>query len=116
MTSAQRIEHTVEAYLSNEDSPDISNPIHSSDVAAQFGFSGALVGGVTLWGWATSTVLEALGEGWLDHGWAEFSFRQPTYPGDQPGRIFNSADFERTTLEYRLELAAAIKTHLAPVT
>ena len=40
----------------------------------------------------------------------------PTYPGDQPGRIFNSADFERTTLEYRLELAAAIKTHLAPVT
>ncbi len=83
MTSAQRIEHTVEAYLSNEDSPDISNPIHSSDVAAQFGFSGALVGGVTLWGWATSTVLEALGEGWLDHGWAEFSFRQPTYPGDQ---------------------------------
>jgi diadenosine tetraphosphate (Ap4A) HIT family hydrolase len=36
----------------------------------------------------------------------------PTYPGDPPGRIFNSADFERTTLEYRQELAAAIRTFL----
>jgi histidine triad (HIT) family protein len=36
----------------------------------------------------------------------------PTYPGDPPGRIFNSADFERTTVEYRLELAEAIKAYL----
>jgi histidine triad (HIT) family protein len=36
----------------------------------------------------------------------------PTYPGDEPGRIFNSADFERTSIEYRLELAEAIKRHL----
>lgn len=83
MSAAQRIEHSVEAYLSNEDSPDISNPIHSSEVAARYGFSDALVGGVTVWGWATPTILEALGDGWLDHGWAEFSFRQPTYPGDR---------------------------------
>ena len=39
--------------------------------------------GVTVWGWATRTILEALGDGWLSHGWAEFGFRQPTYPGDQ---------------------------------
>jgi histidine triad (HIT) family protein len=39
----------------------------------------------------------------------------PTYPGDQPGRIFNSADFERTPLEYRQELAAAIRACLPPV-
>ncbi len=83
MTTANRIEHTVESYLSNEDSADISNPIHSSEVAKQFGFAGALVGGVTVWGWATPTIIEALGEGWLDHGWAEFSFRQPAYPGDR---------------------------------
>ncbi len=83
MTTANRVEHTVEAYLSNEDSPDISNPIHSSAVAKRYGFEGALIGGVTVWGWATPTIIEALGEGWLDHGWAEFSFRQPAYPGDR---------------------------------
>ncbi|MDA0351738.1 MAG: MaoC/PaaZ C-terminal domain-containing protein [Chloroflexi bacterium] len=83
MTTARRIEHQLEAYLSNEDSADISNPIHSSEVAAKFGFRGALIGGVTVWGWATPAILEALGDGWLSRGWSEFGFRQPTYPGDQ---------------------------------
>ncbi|MBT5773287.1 MAG: MaoC family dehydratase [Dehalococcoidia bacterium] len=82
MTTTDRIEQTIEAYLSNEDSSEISNPIHSTEVAARYGFGGALVGGVTVWGWATPVILEALGEGWLEHGWCEFGFRQPTYPGD----------------------------------
>ena len=82
MTTAPEIEHQVEAYLVDEDSPDIENPIHSTEVAKQFGFSGPLVGGVTVWGWATPTIIEAVGEDWLNHGWAEFAFRQPTYPGD----------------------------------
>ena len=77
------IENTVTAYLGHEDSPDISNPIHSTEVAKAYGFPGALVGGVTVWGWATDTILEALGEQWLKIGWAEYSFRQPTIPGDQ---------------------------------
>jgi len=82
MPTTDRIEQTIEAYLSNEDSAEISNPIHSTEVAARYGFGGALVGGVTVWGWATPVILEALGEGWLEHGWCEFWFRQPTYPGD----------------------------------
>ncbi len=77
------VEQTVEAFLSNDDSPTISNPIHSTEVAQQFGFRGALVGGVTVWGWAADAILEALGESWLDRGWADFLFRQPTYPGDR---------------------------------
>ena len=76
------IENTVVAYLDNDDSPDITNPIHSTEVAMAYGFDGPLVGGVTVWGWATDTILEALGEGWLEQGWAEYSFRQPTFPGD----------------------------------
>lgn len=76
------IENTVVAYLDNEDSPDISNPIHSTEVARSYGFNGPLVGGVTVWGWATDTILAALGEGWLEDGWAEYSFRHPTFPGD----------------------------------
>jgi hypothetical protein len=77
------VEQTIEAFLPNEDSPDIGNPIHSTEVAQSFGFKGALVGGVTVWGWATDAILEALGESWLDRGWSDFMFRQPTYPGDR---------------------------------
>ena len=77
------IENSIIAYLGHEDSPDISNPIHSTEIAQAYGFKGPLVGGVTVWGWATDTILEALGEKWLDHGWAEYAFRQPTFPGDK---------------------------------
>jgi len=83
MTRAAEIEMVVDAFLDNEDSDDITNPIHSTNFARRHGFSGALVGGVTVWGWATPAILRALGDGWLDRGWAEFAFRQPTYPGDR---------------------------------
>ena len=36
----------------------------------------------------------------------------PSYPGDPPGRIFNSADVERTPLEERLQIAARIINEL----
>ena len=36
----------------------------------------------------------------------------PSYPGDTPGRIFNSADVERSPIEERLEIAAQIRAHL----
>lgn len=80
--SPKVIESMVEAYLDNEDSPEISNPIHSTEIAKAYGFDGPLVGGVTVWGWTTDVILEALGEHWLKEGWAEYSFRQPVFPGD----------------------------------
>jgi len=83
MTRAAEVEMVVDAFLDNEDSGDIINPIHSTGFAQRYGFRGALVGGVTVWGWATPAILEAIGDGWLDRGWADFAFRQPTYPGDR---------------------------------
>ncbi len=82
MMTRTTIETTVVAYLDNDDSPDITNPIHSTEVAKSYGFDGPLVGGVTVWGWATDTILSAIGEDWLEEGWAEYSFRKPTFPGD----------------------------------
>lgn len=76
------VERHFEAFLDGEDSPDISNPIHSTAVAQAFGFKAALVGGVTVWGWCARAILEALGERWLEDGWADAHFRQPVYPGD----------------------------------
>jgi len=77
------VEQTINAFLSNDDSPDIRNPIHSTEIAKKYGFKGALVGGVTVYGWAIPAILEALGDSWLDRGWVDVFFRQPTYPGDQ---------------------------------
>lgn len=75
-------QRTLSAYLSNEDSPDIINPIHSTVGGTKYGFSGALVGGVTVYGWAAESVLAVLGEEWLSNGWAEVAFKRPVYPGD----------------------------------
>lgn len=73
----------ITAFLDGEDSPTISNPIHSTGVARQYGFKAALVGGVTVYGWCVPAILDALGERWLDDGWADISFRRPVYPGDE---------------------------------
>lgn len=75
-------ERQIVAFLDGEDSPTISNPIHSTEVAAQYGFSAALVGGVTVYGWFTPVLLELLGERWLSDGWADVRFRRPVYPGN----------------------------------
>lgn len=76
------VERRFEAFLDGVDSPDISNPIHSTEVAHAFGFKAALVGGVTVWGWCARAIIEALGERWLEDGWADVHFRRPVYPGD----------------------------------
>lgn len=73
----------ITAFLDGEDSPDIPNPIHSTEVAAQYGFPAPLVGGVTVYGWFTPAILEVLGDRWLSDGWADVRFRRPVYPGDE---------------------------------
>jgi len=84
MTTANRFaENIVTAFLDGPDDPNIPNAIHSTEGAKDYGYKAALVGGVTVWGWATPTILEALGERWLEDGWARVRFRRPTYPGDE---------------------------------
>ena len=83
MAAKDTLAQRVVAFLDNEDDPAaIANPVHSTEIARQLGFAGPLVGGVTVWGWAVPAIIDALGESWLDRGWASFRFRQPVYPGD----------------------------------
>lgn len=83
MTTAPRsAEHRITAFLDGPDNRNIPNEIHSTEGAKEYGYRAALVGGATVWGWATPAIIEALGAGWLDHGWAEVAFRRPTYPGE----------------------------------
>lgn len=74
-------ERKITAFLDGEDSPNISNPIHSTEVAAQYGFEAALVGGVTVYGWFTPAIRQLLGDAWLTEGWSDVRFRRPVYPG-----------------------------------
>ncbi len=81
--TTQTIERSITAFLDGEDSLSISNIIHSTEGAAKFGFSGALVGGVTVYSWAVPALIDGLGEDWLDSGWIDFRLRRPVYPGDE---------------------------------
>lgn len=75
------VQHTITAFMEDPDKIR-PNPIHSTSVAKDYGFRGALIGGVTAYGWTVRTIVEAVGMSWLDHGWAELKFIQPIYPND----------------------------------
>jgi hypothetical protein len=71
------------ATMDDPDDPDMfeRNRIHTNAGAQEYGFKGAFVGGVTLYAWCVPTVMDALGDEWLDHGWVTIRFRRPVYPG-----------------------------------
>ncbi len=60
----------------------VPNPIHDEAGASSAGYAGALVAGVRTYGWVAEVVVEALGAGWLDDGWADVTLRRPVYAGD----------------------------------
>lgn len=112
--STKTAERTLTAFLDGEDSPDILNPIHSTEVAAKYGYRGALVGGVTVYGWLTPVILEALGERWLSDGWADVRFRRPVFPGDQlTARAELRTDSLASVSMLNAEGAAAIEAEAA---
>ncbi len=62
------------------------NKIHEDTVARQYGFKGGLVPGVTVYGWLTHPVVEALGAEWLEGGSFRTRFAKPIY-FDEPAVI-----------------------------
>ena len=58
------------------------NRIHSDDIARRFGFTGALVSGVSVFGYLTRPLVAALGQEWFNHTIAEVKFLKPAYEGD----------------------------------
>ncbi len=58
------------------------NRMHSDDVARQFGFSGGLVPGVTVFSHMTQPLVARYGDAWLARGTAEVSFGKPAYEGE----------------------------------
>ena len=59
------------------------NRIHSDDVAAGYGFAGALVPGVAVFGHMTYPLVERLGENWLTGYRTHVRLFKPAYDGDE---------------------------------
>jgi hypothetical protein len=62
---------------------DSENRIHDDSAAAEYGFRGGLVPGVTVYGYMAAAVIEHFGAAWLDRGAMDVRFQQPVYNGDQ---------------------------------
>ncbi|MFU8814441.1 MAG: hypothetical protein ACNA7W_03785 [Pseudomonadales bacterium] len=59
------------------------NRIHSDEVAKKYGFQGALVPGVAVYGYLTHPLVERFGERWLGQSIGNVRFLKPAYAGDQ---------------------------------
>jgi len=55
------------------------NRIHSDEIAQKFGFEGALVPGVAVFGYMTHPLVQKLGEAWLNGSESSVRFLKPAY-------------------------------------
>ena len=62
--------------------PDSENKIHDDRVAAQYGFRGGLVPGVTVYGYMTVPVIAHFPD-WIERGTMQVRFLEPFYDGDE---------------------------------
>ncbi len=61
---------------------DSENKIHEDRVAAEYGFRGGLVPGVTVYGYMTAPLVESAPD-WLERGSMQVRFLEPFYDGDE---------------------------------
>jgi acyl dehydratase len=59
------------------------NRIHSDDIARKYGFEGALVPGVAVYGHLSPPLVARFGERWLAHSVSHVRFLKPAYDGDR---------------------------------
>jgi acyl dehydratase len=60
-----------------------ANRIHDDAVARELGYAGALVAGVTIYGYLAQLAVSAGGLDWLRRGTASVRFLRPVYDGDE---------------------------------
>lgn len=59
------------------------NRIHSDEIAQRYGFRGALVPGVAVYGYLTRPMVEQLGEAWLGNSSSTLRLLKPAYDGER---------------------------------
>jgi acyl dehydratase len=68
--------------LALNDASESENRIHSDEIAAKYGFTGALVSGVNVFGYMTQPLVRAFGETFLQRGILDVIFLKPAYQDD----------------------------------
>lgn len=68
--------------LALNDAEASENKIHSDDIAAKYGFTGALVSGVNVFGYLTQPLVKHYGAAFLKQGIMEVIFLKPAYQHD----------------------------------
>lgn len=68
--------------LALNDAEQSENRIHSDEVAARYGFKGALVSGVNVFGYLSQPLVRIYGEQWLQQGMLDVLFMKPAYQDD----------------------------------
>ncbi len=68
--------------LALNDAENSENRIHSDAIAANYGFKGALVSGVNVFGYLTQPLVRIYGEQWLQKGMMDVLFLKPAYQDD----------------------------------
>tara|TARA_B100001123_G_scaffold445895_1_gene598662 strand:+ start:1756 stop:2586 length:831 start_codon:yes stop_codon:yes gene_type:complete len=64
------------------DAADSGNPMHNDAAARAMNFRGALVPGVTVFGFVTHPFVSHFGDSWLAQGSIQVQFRKPVYVGE----------------------------------
>jgi acyl dehydratase len=77
------------------------NRIHSDDVARAYGFTGALVPGVAVFGHMTYPLTNELGVGWLGHSQVALRLIKPAYHGDELSVSLDQVDDQTYRVECR---------------
>ncbi len=73
-------EHILRAH---NEATDSENKIHDDTVAAQYGFRGGLVPGVSVYAYLTYPMVQAFGADWLTRGTARVTLAKPFYQDDE---------------------------------
>lgn len=76
-------ELTTYQVIAENFSKNHENRIHSDEVARRYGFKGALVPGVAVFGYLTHLLVERFGEAWLGNSHSNVRFFRPAYDGDR---------------------------------
>lgn len=82
---------------------DSENKIHDDEVAATYGFRGALVPGITVFAYMTVPLVERFGLDWLERGSMQVKFHQPFYAGEE---VIVKASVDAETDPVRVSLTA----------
>lgn len=68
--------------LAMNDAQESENRIHSDEIAEKYGFTGALVSGVNVFGYLTQPLVKAFGPAFLAQGMMDVIFLKPAYQDD----------------------------------